>query len=61
MDFKKKTLDSFAVMRDDSDRFQESMNDWVIFLDGELRNSKMQVKELQKRISELEMERRLRF
>ena len=61
MDFEKKTLNSFASMRDDIDRFQESMNDWIMFLDGELRESKIQVKELQKRISELEMETRLRF
>ena len=61
MDFKKKTLDSFASLRDDMDRFQDSMNDWIIFLDGELRDSKTQIKELQKRISELEMEKRLRF
>ena len=61
MDFKRKTLESFSVMRDDMSQFQESMNDWIIFLDGELRQSKMQLKELQKRISELEMERRLRF
>ena len=61
MDFEKKTIESFGVMRNDMDQFQGSMNDWIMFLDGELRESKMQIKELQKRISELEMERRLRF
>ena len=61
MDFEKKTVESFSVMREDMGQFQDSMNDWIMFLDGELRESKMHIKELQKRISELEMEKRLRF
>jgi hypothetical protein len=61
MNFEKKTLNSFAVMRDDMDQFRTSMNDWIMFLNHELRDAKLQVKELQKRVSELEMERRLRF
>ncbi len=60
-DFRKKTLNTFAEMRNDVDQFKGSMNDWIMFLNHELRDAKMEVKELQKRISELEMERRLRF
>ncbi len=60
-DFRKKTLDTFAAIRDDVDQFKGSMNDWIMFLNHELRDAKMEVKGLQKRISELEMERRLRF
>ncbi|MAG16199.1 hypothetical protein CMO88_04010 [Candidatus Woesearchaeota archaeon] len=59
--FKKKTLNSFTLMRDDMDRFTESMNDWILFLNSELKEAKSTVNELQKRISELEMEKRLRF
>ncbi len=60
-DFREKTLNTFAVMREEVDQFKGSMNDWIMFLNHEIRNAKMQVKDLQKRISELEMERRLRF
>ncbi len=60
-DFRKKTLNTFAVMREEVDQFRGSMNDWIMFLNHEIRDTKMQLKELQKRISELEMEKRLRF
>lgn len=60
-DFKSKTLNSFTLMRDDMDRFRESMNEWIMFLNTELEDAKIEVKALQKRISELEMERRLWF
>ena len=59
--FEKKTLNSFTLMRDDMDRFTDSMNDWILFLNSELKEAKSTVNELQKRISELEMEKRLRF
>ena len=59
--FRQKTLQSFSVIRDDMDRFRESMNEWVIFLDGELKEEKQKVKRMEQRINELEMERRLRF
>jgi len=59
--FKKKTLSSFTVMRDDMDQFRGSMNDWIMFLNSELKDAKSTVNKLQKRISELEMERRMQF
>ena len=60
-DFKQKTLNSFALMRDDMDQFRGSMNDWIVFLNSELRDAENRINHLEKRISELEMERRLRF
>lgn len=60
-DFRKKTMNTFVAIRDDMDQFKGSMNDWIMFLNHELRDAKMQVQSLQKRISELEMEKRLRF
>lgn len=60
-DFREKTMNTFAAMRDDVDQFKGSMNDWIMFLNHEIRDAKLQVKELQRRISELEVERRLRF
>ncbi len=60
-DFRKKTLNTFVAMRDDMDQFKGSMNDWILFLNHEIRDAKMRAKELQKRLEELEMERRLRF
>ena len=37
------------------------MNDWVIFLGKELREAKLQINELKKRIEQLEMDPRMRF
>ena len=61
MDFRKKTLNSFTLMRDDMDLFKGSMNDWILFLNRELKEAKTRLNELQKRIDELEMEKRMRF
>ena len=41
--------------------FKDSMNDWVIFLGKELREAKLQINELQKRVAELEMNPRMKF
>ena len=41
--------------------FKDSMNDWVIFLGKELREAKLQINELKKRIEQLEMDPRMRF
>ena len=41
--------------------FKDSMNDWVIFLGKELREAKLQINELQKRIEQLEMDPRMKF
>ncbi len=60
-DFREKTMNTFVAIRDDVDQFKGSMNDWIMFLNHEIRDTKMQLKELQKRISELEMEKHLRF
>ncbi len=59
--FEKKTLDSFAQLRDDMDTFRTSMNDWVMFLDVELKKSKEEIVELKGKISELETRSRFRF
>ena len=43
------------------EHFKSSMNDWVIFLGKELREARLQINGLQKRIEQLEMDPRMRF
>jgi len=52
--FEKSTIKSFGATKKDVDEFRRSMNDWIIFLDGSLRDAKMQVMQLSRRIAELE-------
>jgi hypothetical protein len=53
-EFKVKTVQSFAAIRSDMDEFKASMNDWIIFLDRELRMTRMHVRQLQKRLEQME-------
>lgn len=57
MNFEQKTLNSFASIRDDVDKFRDSMNDWIIFLDSELKQTRKEVLQLKQKIDELEMNR----
>lgn len=50
-----------ASQTGDLNHFKDSMNDWVIFLGKELRETKLQINELQKRVAELEMDPRMKF
>ena len=52
--FEEKTIMSFRVAKADVDELKRSMNEWIIFLDGSLRNAKQQIMLLEKRIAELE-------
>ena len=38
-----------------------SMNDWVIFLGKELREAKLEINELQKRVAQLELDPQMKF
>jgi hypothetical protein len=59
MEFKVKTVQSFAAIRGDMDEFKASMNDWIIFLDRELRMTRMHVRQLQKRLEQIEARSRM--
>ncbi|MBI2137739.1 hypothetical protein HYU12_04440 [Candidatus Woesearchaeota archaeon] len=61
LEFRRKTLNSFVSLRGDVDGFKASMNDWILFLNREVRVVKDENRSLQKRISELEIERRVRL
>lgn len=52
--FEESTIRSFGAVKSDVDEFKRSMNEWIIFLDGAVRDLKMQVLELERRIAELE-------
>ena len=53
-ELEKATKKSFHAVKSDVDELKRSMNEWVIFLDGSLRDSKMRVHELERKIAELE-------
>ena len=55
--FQQKTLRSFQAMRDDMDQFRTSMNDWIIFLNEELRRSREQIQVLEKKLEDIQMRR----
>ena len=52
--FEEKTIMSFRVAKADVDELKSSMNEWIIFLDNGLRDAKMQIRRLERRIVELE-------
>lgn len=54
--FEEKTIQSFQAARADIDELKRSMNEWIIFLDNSLRETKEQVRFLERRVSELESE-----
>lgn len=55
MDYlEERTKKSFAAVKTDVDELKRSMNDWIIFLDGSLRDAKMRLHAMEKRVSELE-------
>ena len=52
--FEESTIKSFGAVKSDMDEFRRSMNEWIIFLDGSLRESKQHIRVLERRIAELE-------
>lgn len=52
--FEQTTVKSFRAVKADMDEFKRSMNDWIIFLDGSLRDAKQRTMELERKIAELE-------
>ncbi len=54
--FEEKTIQSFQAARADIDELKRSMNEWIIFLDNSLRDTKEQVRFLERRVAELESE-----
>ena len=59
LEFRRRTLNSFVSLRSDVDEFKASMNDWILFLNSEVRSVKDENRSLQKRLAQLETERRL--
>lgn len=55
-DFEQATVKSFHAVKADMDEFKRSMNEWVIFLDGSLRDAKQHIRALERKIVELESE-----
>jgi len=53
-ELEERTKKSFMAVKGDVDEFKRSMNDWIIFLDGSLRDAKQRIHELENRIAELE-------
>ncbi len=53
-EFEQTTVKSFHAVKADMDEFKRSMNEWVIFLDGSLREAKQRIMELERKIAELE-------
>ncbi len=53
-DFEQMTVKSFHAVKADVDEFRRSMNEWIIFLNGSLREAKQQIRVLERRIAELE-------
>lgn len=51
--FEETTISSFAAVKADVDELKRSMNEWIIFLDGSLRDARMRILELEKKIDEL--------
>lgn len=54
--FEEKTIESFKAAKADVEELKRSMNEWVIFLDNSLRDTKEQVRFLERRVTELESE-----
>ena len=53
-EFEQATVKSFQAVKADMDEFKRSMNEWVIFLDGSLREAKQRIMELERKLAELE-------
>ena len=54
--FEQTTVKSFHAVKADMDELKRSMNEWIIFLDGSLREAKQHIRVLERRIAELESE-----
>ncbi|MBI2145193.1 hypothetical protein HYU18_02615 [Candidatus Woesearchaeota archaeon] len=52
--FESNAIQSFQAARAEMDELKRSMNEWVIFLDGSLRDIKQQLIELKRKVEELE-------
>ncbi len=52
--FEAATIKSFGSVKADMEELKRSVNEWVIFLDGSLRDAKLQVAGLKRKISDLE-------
>jgi hypothetical protein len=60
MEFKQKVSKSFESVKNDVETFKQSMNDWIVFLDHSQRDTKTQVRELERRVRQLESEKELK-
>jgi hypothetical protein len=59
MKFEQKVANSFSAVKKDVEALKSSMNDWIMFLDHNGRDTKMQLLELERRVKQLEAEKRI--
>jgi hypothetical protein len=59
MKFEQKVARSFFAAKNDVDAFKNSMNDWIIFLNRSNRQTMMHVRELERKIRQMEAEKRM--
>lgn len=61
MKFEQKVANSFSEVKKDVSAFKNSVNDWIIFLDHSQRETKMRLHELERKVRQLETERKIGF
>ena len=57
MDAETKKLNSPEITKEDLDRLKNSMNDWIVFLDTELKQAKKEITRLRQKVERLEINR----
>ena len=60
MRFESKVAKSFKAVKNDVEQFRQSMNDWIVFLDHNQRESKTRIRELERRLRILEAEKEIK-
>ncbi|MCP3682310.1 MAG: hypothetical protein GY861_06430 [bacterium] len=48
-------------LKKEIEMFRHSMNDWILFLNNDVRESKMRLREMERRVRFLEAEKRLKL
>ena len=60
MGMEEKVSKSFAAVKEDIESFKASMNDWIVLLDHTSRDNKEQIRALERRVRQLEIEKEIR-
>lgn len=58
MDFEQQRIES---LKRDMELFKQSMNDWILFLNNHQRETRTQVREMERRVRFLEAEKDIKF